>query len=101
VGDSETQSDPGLRSQGRAVYLIECDTLLLLDRVLRSTGGVTTLSSLVAGFSRTLDAFPASSTVDGHLRHQGARRDGIDAVRPWAYHSACKCIEYIAPITRV
>ena len=101
AGDSKTQTDGGLRSQGLALYLIECDTLLLLNNILAATGGRADLASLSSAFATAVDTFGASSTVDGRVHHVGARHDGIDAARPWAFNGACQCIKYVGPARKL
>jgi hypothetical protein len=78
--------------------LIECDTLLLLNKMLAASGGRADVATLASGLPAALDGFASSATADGRVHHVGSRRDGVDAVRPWAFSRGCTCINYVGPL---
>jgi hypothetical protein len=72
---------------------MECDTLLLLDRLLALTGGVTSFASLTRAIGQVGTGYPSPMT-DGPAAFSPGRHAGARMAALFSYKTSCSCFTY-------
>ena len=101
MGGTTQQGDDGARSTSLFEYFEQCDTLMLIGRLLTATSGSTALPALNSSYARVAGSFVALSSVDARFRPTNGRHDAVSAVRPFGYDATCKCMKYVGPTINV
>jgi hypothetical protein len=96
-GDSSRAPDPGVRLDFIAHFLMDCDTMLIVDKILQADGGSLALPRILDVYDEVLASYTAASNLGGKLRRVGDRTDGGFVVAPYAYESHCSCVRYVGP----
>ncbi len=89
--------NPTARLDGISQFLMECDTMLILQRILNADGGDLTLDGILSVYPKVVDSFVAASNRSGTLHVSGRRTDGANAAAPFAYFLKCSCVRYTGP----
>lgn len=92
AGNAVTQS--GVDVGKLSWYFDECDTVLLVGKLLAATGGSNNVASLYAQYKGVADGFVSASAPTGRFSAPQGRRDATSTVRPFSYNAQCKCMRY-------
>lgn len=88
----------GHDDKGTVLFL--CPPYLMLDELLKRSGGVSDARTLMAVANGLGSSFSSPGTVEHRTLLSAERHDGADAVRVFAYVEACECLRYTAPAVR-
>jgi ABC-type branched-subunit amino acid transport system substrate-binding protein len=75
---------------------MECDTLLLLDRVLGITHGVTSFSAITGAVNRLASGY-VSPMTDGPTAFAPGQHAGVRDAALFSYKASCHCFSYDTP----
>jgi hypothetical protein len=95
-GGADSQNSTA-RLDGISNYLMECDTMLILQRILAADGGDLSLSGILSVYPKVVGSFVAASNRSGTLHPTSGRTDGQVAAAPFAYFLSCSCVRYTGP----
>ncbi len=96
-GGANSAPDPGVRLDFVAHFLLDCDTTLILEKILEANGGDVTLTGITSVYRQVLASFTGASVLGGRLRASGSRTDGAYLAAPFSYYGNCKCVRYAGP----
>jgi hypothetical protein len=96
-GGADSAPDGGVRRDFLGHVLRECDTVLLVRRIMAITKGQIGPSAVRSAYSRALAALTSASNLTGSYRATGARSDGVFGAAPFAYNTTCQCVRYTGP----
>ena len=100
-GGMTQQADDGGRSTSLFEFFEQCDTVMLVGKLLAATSGSTALSALNTVYARVAGAAVALSSVNSRFQPTNGRHDAVSAVKPFAYDAPCKCMKYVGPTIHV
>jgi hypothetical protein len=76
-----------------------CDSLFLLEAMLRTTRGSASRADLVAAQPVLGSRYESASTLNGRTVLSG-RHDSVDETRQSSYVASCACFRYTGPLHR-
>jgi hypothetical protein len=89
--------NPSARIDGISQFFMECDTMLIVQRILEANGGDLSLDGILSVYPKVVSSFVAASNRSGTLRVTGRRTDGAFAAAPFGYFLDCSCVRYTGP----
>lgn len=77
----------------REGFFSACDDILLLQKILASNGGQTTLAAIRAGYESQGSSFTSAQAYGGAISVSSSKHDGAAEYVPFSYIQSCKCFK--------